>query len=327
MKKLIILLVAILTINIASAQKNFPMPADNPFWTEIHGSLWSCSTAGTHGVCNGYYCQCTTPVYYKSDTIINSIIYNRLYSRGVCNAIYPMGQPPDGCPNGFNYTNPEVIFATLRQDTLNKIVYILDNNTEKIVYDFKHIIVGNDYPKTYNNNQNDTLVVLSLDSILLNNIYFKKWNLGTKHNNVISDSGFVCIIEGIGSTFGILANLVPPFENNDNLSCFSINNNVLYPNSTYNCDKTVNVKEYLNNHDISVYPNPSSNKITINYSQLINNGELLIYNTLGQLMYEEKLTKASSQKEINTHNFRAGLYKIVLREKGIIKASLSLIKE
>ena len=56
---------------------------------------------------------------------------------------------------------------------------------------------------------------------------------------VVSDSAFVCIIDGIGSSLGIMANLVPPFENGDELLCFSKDNVVYYPDSTYNCDKTV----------------------------------------------------------------------------------------
>ena len=77
---------------------------------------------------------------------------------------------------------------------------------------------------------------------------------------------------------------------------------------------------------LMVFPNPTTNQTTISYPQLINEGELQIYNTMGQLVYEEKLVKASSKNEINTQNFKAGLYKVIVREKGIIKGQVGLIK-
>ena len=79
--------------------------------------------------------------------------------------------------------------------------------------------------------------------------------------------------------------------------------------------------------DIKVFPNPATVQTTITYPQQINEGDILIYNTLGQLIFEEKLAKASTQKEINIQSFKAGLYKVILREKGIIMGQVSLVKE
>ena len=78
--------------------------------------------------------------------------------------------------------------------------------------------------------------------------------------------------------------------------------------------------------DIKAFPNPATNQTTIVFPQLKGEGELQIYNTLGQLVYQEKLAKASSQKEINIQSFKIGLYKVIVREKGIIKGQVSLIK-
>lgn len=260
MRKFYLLFFSIFAVLFVKSQQNFPLPSENPFWTESHAQLWSC----TYGYdCGGYYCTCTTPVYYKTDTVINGTIYNRLYSRGVCHALWAGGPPVGECPYIFDYSNPETLFATIRQDTLNKIVFLWDNSKDTILYDFKNIIVGEPYPSTYNNPVQANLVVVSEDSLLLNYVYVKKWNLAMNLEAVISDSAFAFIIEGIGSSLGIMANLVPPFENSDELLCFSKDNLVYYPDSTYNCDKTVNIKETVFNQEFSIYPNPVRNTLTV----------------------------------------------------------------
>ena len=78
--------------------------------------------------------------------------------------------------------------------------------------------------------------------------------------------------------------------------------------------------------ELKLFPNPATNQTTLVFPQLKEEGELQIYSTMGQLVYEEKLVKASSQKEINIQNFKAGLYKVIIREKGIIKGQVGLIK-
>ncbi len=109
-------------------------------------------------------------------------------------------------------------------------------------------------------------------------------------------------------------------------------------NTGYTCGqngfvyKTINGLDAINEGPIKpnillAFPNPTTNQTTISYPQLINEGELQIYNTLGQLVYEEKLSKASSQKEINIQSLKAGLYKVIVKEKGIIKGQVSLVKE
>ncbi len=316
MKKLQLLIVGLMFTTTIFAQMNFPRPSDNPFWTELHGMIWSCSTSGPHGVCSGYYCQCTTPIYYKTDTIINGTIYNRLYSRGICNAVY-LGTPQNGCPFTFNYENPETIFAIVRQDTINKIVYIWDYNSEKVLYDFKNIIVGNDYPQTYNNISSDTLVVVSEDSILLNNRYHKKWDLGIRQNGSINSQGFVSIIEGVGSTFGIIATLSLPFENDDEMICFSLENNVIYPDSSFNCDKSVSINNPPKIQELKIFPNPVVDVITIqtDFSPSLKS-VISIMTSTGQVIIQKEITK--NEMKLNLASLPKGFYILQIKNDNII---------
>ena len=78
--------------------------------------------------------------------------------------------------------------------------------------------------------------------------------------------------------------------------------------------------------DLKVFPNPSSSQTTITFSPLKMEGELEVYNTLGQLVYTEKLAKGSFNTEINIENFKNGLYKVILRQNAAIVAQESLLK-
>lgn len=326
MKKFILLfLVSSFLFVFGQAQNNFPLPADNPFWTEAHGMIWSCSYQGTYGTCDGYYCDCTMPVYYKSDTIISGITYNNLYTRGVCSAVY-LGSPPTGCPHTFHYIEPERLYATIRHDSVNNIVYVRDMGTDVILYDFNNIHIGQDYPKTYNNTSPDTLVVVSVDTIQIGISYSKKWGLGTKVNGVISDSGFVSIIEGIGSTFGITAPLVLPFENNDQLLCYSKDNLVLYPDSTYNCDKTVGIVEIIKEDQIfTLYPNPTTQVINIKInSKTPSKGHVRIFNMNGVEVHRSIIYEKETQIDVSFLN--KGVYFVQFINQNKLESRL-FIKE
>lgn len=321
MQKLQFLLISLSLVFSVNAQKHFPTPSDNPFWTESHAMLWSCST----GDCSGYYCECTTPVYYKSDTVINGIIYNRLFSYGLCQGLYTGGAPPQGCPFLYNYQNAESLFATIRQDTANNVVYILDNNEETILYDFNNINVGKAYPETFCTlQQSDSLMVIAEDSILLGNQYFRKWDLGIMYNGTIENPGFVSIIEGIGSTYGITAQLIPPFENHDELLCFSMNDNVLFPDNSYNCDKTVDMREYQSKPVFSIYPSPAENNITVETVQVPGKECFLkIISSTGLVILKMQVHDKITNIDIN--HLSNGLY-LVHYYDGKVFETLKLIK-
>jgi hypothetical protein len=66
--------------------------------------------------------------------------------------------------------------------------------------------------------------------------------------------------------------------------------------------------------EINIYPNPATTQTTISYPSTEKGIVLQIYNMLGQLIYEEKLSKGSSQTTIDTRAYKKGLYKVVVGE-------------
>lgn len=87
----------------------------------------------------------------------------------------------------------------------------------------------------------------------------------------------------------------------------------------------LNINENKFSNNILIYPNPATIQTTISYPQLKTEGQLQIYNMLGQKVYEENLNKNATQTLIDTKDYKKGLYKLVLREKGEIKGYASLI--
>jgi hypothetical protein len=65
---------------------------------------------------------------------------------------------------------------------------------------------------------------------------------------------------------------------------------------------------------IKVYPSPATIQTTITYPTAEKAIMLQIYNMLGQKVYEEKLSKGSSQTTIDTRAYKKGLYKVVVGE-------------
>ena len=79
---------------------------------------------------------------------------------------------------------------------------------------------------------------------------------------------------------------------------------------------TTDVREdyYTQKGEINIFPNPATTQTTITYPTAEKAIMLQIYNMLGQRVYEEKLSKGSSQTTIDTRAYKKGLYKVVAGE-------------
>lgn len=65
--------------------------------------------------------------------------------------------------------------------------------------------------------------------------------------------------------------------------------------------------------NFKLYPNPTSNRITIEWEQeLTNNQTVRVFNAQGQLMYQNTLAKASNRTEVSMKAWPAGIYFVQL---------------
>ncbi len=93
---------------------------------------------------------------------------------------------------------------------------------------------------------------------------------------------------------------------------------------TYTCSLTV-LNQNTSSNSISLYPNPNNGFFKLQVDKEINNGELIIMNTLGQIVFHQKVNKGSSDIEIN--NLSKGIYYYTLEENKTKLSSGKLVIE
>lgn len=248
--------------------------------------------------CNGPFLNsCITETYkFKSDTIINSFTYFKLYAT------------IDSIPNNWWFID------LFREDTISKKVYWFKNNQDELLYDF-------------NLNIGDTAKVISalggmpypmcpfnsiVDSIKINTYYGvsrKQWYFNTRNFYGQPETW----IEGIGNSFGPIDNLAFTCmaDYGPRLICFKEGGNLKYMDSNFNdCYQTTlsihNVKIFTKEY--SIFPNPSQNEFYLK-SEKKTNKEITITNEFGLIIMKLKTD------EMN--------YKIILPHSGVYFISVT----
>ena len=256
------------------AQNYIPFPDSNAFWSQ--GNTYN---DGTQLTVNIY------TLFVNGDTILNGINYKNLFSSGT-EYIYSLAFTLISSTTHFNS-----FYAYFREDSL-KHIYVYNFGVDQLVYDFNLQLNDTlDYlaypfilePGTY---------VSSIDSILLGSNYRKRYHLSVP--NLASD--YITLTEGIGSSFGLLDFTAPPFANSRRLFCFR-NDEGNYILDSLNCNY-VNIDEYEKNNSFSIFPNPSTGKISLKIEEKIkSNFKIKIYNQLYKEIFNN-IVEVKNEKTI-----------------------------
>ena len=219
MKKLILASTAVLALTVAHGQTNVyhPFP-DSGFWRvdEYYNDPWQYPCFAK------YYFH----YYADGDTVINTVSYKKIYRS------YVLFQPLSCTPPMTPPTPPTSGYVgALKDDSIaNKTFFIFPNkNTDSLLYDYNlsvgDTMRGHISESVYGNSQ---MVVLSIDSVLINGQYRKKWNFANDYNN---DSTY--FIAGIGSSGGLIEplNTYPVDFTYRHLVCVKDSSTALYISS------------------------------------------------------------------------------------------------
>ena len=196
-------------------------------------------------------------------------------------------------------------YSALRETEDNKIyayfsapfVYL---DRELLIYDFDWHPNKTLYHQTsYEDNMIQAVLENSIDSIqLLDGKYYKCVN---------NDNGQPYMIRGIGYTHGFFESTFEQPANGDQhaLLCFYIDDILVYSNPYFNYCSTSSINVVMdNNPKIKVYPNPSNDIVTIEFSENIKIDTFKIFDIKGLIRtYEVK-----GKSEIEVKNLEKGIY-------------------
>ncbi len=308
------------------AQSYIPIPDSNAVWMQGTG-LYNAYPNHPVATCDG-------PLYFGTDTVINSISYHRLYGQQVCNWLntYLSPPPPGTIVSGTDYY-PVSLRVIFRQDTAQRKVYLYDrlSHRDTLLYDF-NLVVGQPYPPTFVAQSSLNLTVTSQYTIALAGNPHRVWTLGNGVNPNV-----VYLIEGVGTSQGFGTQfLIPLFESENFLHCFTRDGNVLFSNwpghfkyltfpSVGVCGVTLNTEKQEKEHERLVFfPNPVEKTIRIQSSTPV--VAYRVFDLTGRALLAEKLD-ASNSFEIDLTALHPGIYLIRVQDKQGYETARSVIKQ
>lgn len=200
--------------------------------------------------------------------------------------------------------------AYFYEDTINEKVYLLDNDTIGLLYDFS--INTGDTVFVYNPIQGGItmpLVVESTDSVFYDGKY---------HKTLLFDNNYW--IEGIGDLYGILYPGSMLTGSTEQLVCFYLDMQIEYLNPAYsNCFySTAGIDEYAPESGLlSVYPNPAGEKFTAHYEveSVCSEMFLVIHNVMGKEVSRNRVNECIGDVELSSPS-ETGTYYVYIESCG-----------
>lgn len=268
-----------------------PFPTNNTVWVN-------------HGYSNdGWFPPFFTVEYLSSienycvnneDTVINTITYTKL---NFCDGEYR---------GAFRDNGGQVFFVS--KDSLN----------EMLLYDFT-VNIGDTLTNLYlNYTWFDTLYVSTISSLNIGGQTHKTIFLENEYHNELSDYW----IEGVGCSAGLL---IEPYTNENvsgwynTLHCFSRNDSIFDPQSNFyyngsgSCKLNYMSVEYQTIQSFKLYPNPTQETINIQLPFSTESSIIEIYNSLGELILEQKTELNQIEISIPVSQLNRGLYFVALK--------------
>lgn len=294
MKKLTLLLAMLLLFHVGIMSQNFiPIPADST-------SVWRISRSYFDGNCMQNY----NSIYYINGTVIfEGKEYYKIYEEG---SYYETSiNPQYPCNDSYNYSG--VYRGAIRTEN-GKTYGFVTGFYPSLLMDFT-LNVGD---TLYSSICTEGKVIESIDSVLVGDQYRKRFNFA---------NSWYCswMIEGVGHERGLFETMDQPVENESNLICYGENGVPIFGDG--NCDITVGQSEKNVIGDITIYPNPTLDKIIIKMSDR----DIKSYNltdVFGRLILKDKIKLPTDETEIDLSKLESGLYFLSLEiNNNIVKVS------
>jgi hypothetical protein len=268
--------------NNSSAQTShyFPFPDSNAVWK-------------TNWYEYGDGCL-VEPCWYLQYQIVNDTILNGKQYQIISKAYIGFNE---SC-SCYNNIGVERNYLYMRNDTITrKVFYYNFPDSDGILYDFS-LKPGDYLPNNSDISQTiDSIKVTTIDSILINNSYRKSFNLNVTFTQGGTDT--VSIIEGIGSTGGLLEEIPPYYvfqeEVGKILNCVQVDSQIIYNafNSS-SCEVSTGIMKTPPKVNLKIFPNPVEMGGNISIQGILENYSLTISNVLGQIVFSTPMNNSQS---------------------------------
>ena len=245
----------------------------------------------------GCICDCNASrSFFGEDTVIDNTTYNKIYGYYILSTT----PPPDFCPPYVVDTIPWLSYILMREDTITQRVYIYDTNynpPEYLQFDFS-LEVGDTMFSDYVLGLMEYRVVTEVSTVALEN--------GELRKKIVFDYGYATITESIGHECGFYGSYIcQGLWWWRELHCVIEDDVPLYVYGN-SCAPYVGISEPTIS-PLTIYPNPSSNFITI---ETPDHDQFTILNLSGQELLHRELIDPKTQIDIST--LPSGVYVVKL---------------
>lgn len=269
-----------------------PFPESNASWNNVYYSSSGCWI-------ELYYSTIIGP-----DTSINGVTYHSLQTPEFVDIYSPSC---NGFPIGYQ--------GCYRQDTNLRQVFFVSpgTNTENVLCDF-NLSIG-DTVKGWPASGFFCItpfIVSSIDSVFLGGNYRKAWRGAANQ----------MLIEGIGTTYGLLSPVCNLFEEQYSLLCFK-QDTLIYPDGTEPCSPLNGVRSPEVNSKLNIAPNPFNNSSTLTVWDVnFINSNFILYNSFGEIVFRQIVFGFNTT--LYKSNLSAGVYfyKLVNSKGKMLNGSL-----
>jgi hypothetical protein len=229
---------------------------------------------------------------HNTDTIINGKTYKKISTKGI----------------------RENIFALREQD---KKVYLRIENKDSLLYDFNLRSGDTLNNRIYGLNANSPIrLVTKIDSISLNGKFRKRYNI---------NSG-APLIEGIGSLWGFLPQLIIYLDSSYSLEYNSVDNKVIYEIVGAKCQLSkLNKALFEEISELKVTPNPITNVSLLQIPESVVFDKAVVFDYLGREVNSIKIVNNSLS--ISSKDYPKGLYFIFLYHQNKLIARSKFVVE
>ena len=324
MRKILLLLIFHISY-IMNSQQYVPMPLQNCFWL-ISDGIFCNNINNNPPNANSIL---TYKLYPTGNIFLGQKTYVAFSKLDVSNTYNSSCAYSTQVGNGYN--------CAIRQDTLNKMVYVrFPNDTlEKTLYNFNY--VKGDSVKTVLSEVNGPN---GYTARVVDSVYYHTYNDGIARKTyslqplafgAMSFNNY--IIEGIGNETGLTNNRryisygQPQIYNvNENwASLLAINNFTIAKTATNTYYNTVSLSEQVTEQSINLFPNPTNNILNIN-SSINFHMETTTY-IISDIMGRNVLTGILKSNEIDISALPKGIFYIKFKFDNRRTSNYKIIKE